>query len=219
MSTGSTIGFVSSNGLAFRDIKQSPVARQLFDPGEETESQSRRADWSIDQAAFDELLRWLDPDPEAAGQQYEIIRRKLITLFKYKGCIFPDELADETFNRVARKLPAIKPYYSSSPARYFYGVAKKIHMEYLRKKTDRPIPPLPALKEDLEESLEHLDYALSKLTRSDRELILSYYREDGRSKIDHRKALAEQMGLRLNALRLRIYRIRCQLRDYFEAKN
>jgi DNA-directed RNA polymerase specialized sigma24 family protein len=172
----------------------------------------------MDQAAFDELLDWLAPDPEAAGRQYELIRRKLITLFTYKGCVFPEDLADETFNRVARKLPAIKSHYNGNPVSYFYGVAKKICLEYVRTTTARRVPPPPDAKQDLEESLQHLDYALGKLTQADRELILSYYREDGRSKVDHRKALAKQMGLHLNALRLRVYRIRTQLRNYFETK-
>jgi hypothetical protein len=97
-------------------------------------------------------------------------------------------------------------------------VAKKIYLEYIRATAVRPAPPRPEIKEDLEESLRHLDYALSKLTEADRELILSYYREDGRCKVDHRKVLADQLGLHLNALRLRVYRIRSQLRGYFEAK-
>jgi DNA-directed RNA polymerase specialized sigma24 family protein len=210
--------FVSPNIHAQPDTVQAHVAIPIFGRGDELDPRPRSADWTIDQAAFDELLCWLDPDPETAGRQYELIRRKLITVFAYKGCAFPDELADETFNRVARKLLTIKPYYSGSPVRYFFGVAKRIYMEYLRKSHAQPIMPQSNLREDLEESLQHLENALSKLSQSDRELILNYYLEDGRSKIDHRKALAIQMGLHLNALRLRVYRIRSQLRKYLESE-
>jgi hypothetical protein len=211
MSTYSDSEFVSKS-LLF------PPAMRSFGRNQAPASQWCPSDWTIDQAAFDELLGWLDPDPEAAGRQYELIRRKLITVFTYKGCVFPEELADVTFNRVARKLPAIKPYYRGSPSRYFYGVAKKIYMEYQRNTPAQPILLHPNLKEDLEESLQRLDYALSKLTQVDRELILSYYREEGRGKIEHRKALAKQMGLHLNALRLRVCRIRSRLKKYFETK-
>ncbi|HEV7397600.1 MAG TPA: hypothetical protein VGN86_13910, partial [Pyrinomonadaceae bacterium] len=48
----------------------------------------------------------------------------------------------------------------------------------------------------------------------DRELILTYYTGSGRNKINHRRVLAEQFGLRPNALRLRVFRIRREIRDY-----
>jgi len=69
----------------------------------------------------------------------------------------------------------------------------------------------------LEELFQQLDCALSKLERADRELILNYYQKSGRSKIEHRKAIAKQVGLQLNALRLRAYRIRMQLSSILSA--
>jgi hypothetical protein len=62
--------------------------------------------------------------------------------------------------------------------------------------------------------LKQLDEALSLIPESDRELILKYYTGSGRNKINHRRALAEQFGLRPNALRLRVFRIRREIKDY-----
>lgn len=207
---------LSQDSMILFQAGQSSVARRSFDTDDELAGQESSADWTIEQFAFNELLSWLAPDPETAGQQYEVIRQKLITIFTFRGCVFPEELADETINRVTRKLPQIKPYYVGNPARYFYGVAKRVYLEHLHRVPVQKFLPTHSVQEDLEELFQRLDDALSKLEGADRELVLSYYQGDGQSKIEHRKALANQMGLSLNTLRLRIYRIRSQLRRYFK---
>ena len=63
--------------------------------------------WLLTKEAFDALLGWLDPNREVAGQKYEVIRRRLITIFSCRGCAEAEDLADETINRVASKLSAI----------------------------------------------------------------------------------------------------------------
>ncbi|MEJ7712917.1 MAG: hypothetical protein WKF84_24510 [Pyrinomonadaceae bacterium] len=50
------------------------------------------------------LLNGLDADRERAGDKYEELRRILIRFFEWRGAPFPEEQADETFNRVARRL-------------------------------------------------------------------------------------------------------------------
>src|ERR1700742_42856 len=130
--------------------------------------------WTLEQSAFNDLLKWLAPDPETAGQQYEVIRQKLITLFRCRACAFPEELADETINRVIRKLSQIKSGYIGSPASYFYCVAEKSYREYLRPAPVHKLPPLPAANEESEDLLQRLDDALSRLCPEDRELVLSY---------------------------------------------
>src|SRR5262245_21687271 len=52
---------------------------------------------------FDRLLLWLNPDRDKAGEKYEWIRKRLIKIFVCRGCNVPEELADKTINRVARK--------------------------------------------------------------------------------------------------------------------
>src|SRR6187399_22038 len=55
---------------------------------------------------FERLLDHLNADREAAGRIYEQLRRRLVRFFEGRRCAFPDEHADETLNRVARKLDA-----------------------------------------------------------------------------------------------------------------
>jgi len=207
--------YSESSMAAFR-IDQLSIANHSLHTIDRLADQESSAGWTLEHSAFHELLNWLAPDPETAGQQYEIIRQKLIALFRFRACIFPDELADETINRVVRKLPQIKSNYVGNPARYFYGVAKKVYLEYLHPMPVQKPLPAPSDEEDLEVLFQRLENALSRLEHSDRELILSYYQGEGRSKIDHRKELACQLGVSLNTLRLKIYRIRFQLRSYLQ---
>lgn len=88
---------------------------------------------TITQESFDTLLGWLDHNREIAGQKYEKIRQRLIRIFAGRGCFEAEELADETINRVTLKLPQFVETYIGEPALYFYGVADKIHHEWLGK--------------------------------------------------------------------------------------
>jgi RNA polymerase sigma factor (sigma-70 family) len=183
----------------------------------------------ITQQAFDELLNWLDADRDSAGSKYEKIRVRLIKIFACRGCCEADDLADETINRVTAKLGEIAESYSGDPALYFYGVAQKVHLEYLRKKppvqesaqagrepggqTAWPSQPV----EDVEQEYACLEKCMDRLPPENRRLVLEYYQEEKRAKIDHRKMLADQLGIAVNALRIRAHRIRLQLQQCVES--
>lgn len=172
-----------------------------------------KKDWVLTRESFEALLAWLDPDRDVAAQKYEAIRYRLIKIFACRGCLEAEDLADETINRVTSKLPGIQATYSGETARYFYGVANKIHLEYTRRK---PAPPLPDAKTDCEQAeLEYacLDRCVAKLTPENRELVLSYYQEEKHAKIEHRRHLALKLGIAANALRIRAHRIRASLQQ------
>jgi DNA-directed RNA polymerase specialized sigma24 family protein len=167
--------------------------------------------------SFERFLCWLGPDPESAGQKYESIRSRLIKMFRARRCVFPEDLADATFERVSRKLADLNTF-TGDPARYFYGVAKKIYLEYQHEIATVRRRPHYSISTDTgaqewEELLKQLDDALNTIPISDRELILKYYTGSGRNKIELRRSLAEQMGFPLNALRLRVFRIRKEIRN------
>ncbi len=54
---------------------------------------------------------------------------------------------------------------------------------------------------------------MQSLPAENRELIIEYYQEEKRAKIDRRKNLAERLGVPLNALRIRAHRIRAKLEE------
>lgn len=172
-----------------------------------------KKDWVLTQESFTALLAWLHPDPNEAGKKYEDIRRRLIKIFGCRGCCEPEDLADESINRVIIRLKDIADSFTGDPALYFYGVANKVHQEYVRRRPV-PVPPLPdAEPDDLERDYACLEKCLDTLTPANRELMIEYYREEKRAKIEHRKQLADQLGLALNALRIRAHRIRTVLQQ------
>jgi DNA-directed RNA polymerase specialized sigma24 family protein len=167
----------------------------------------------INQEEFDQLLAWLGPDREQSAQKYEWIRKRLIKIFVSRGSHTPDDLADATINRVAKKLTEIRDTFTGDPAHYFSGVAGFIWRESLRKDKPRPILPAnrPDPPSDYEEDFLCLDQCLDKLPRFERDLVIAYYQEEKHAKIENRKNLASEMGLALNALRIRACRIRANL--------
>ena len=172
--------------------------------------------WVLDEAAFERLLAWLDPERERAGRRYEDIRVRLIKIFTCRGCHESEDLADETINRVARKLAVVAETYEGDRALYFYGVAHRVYLEYLRKRPARAAVPLlsaPPERTEEERAAEEREYeclerCMGGLPAVSRDLVLQYYREEKREKIEHRKRLASRLGIGLNALRIRACRIR-----------
>jgi DNA-directed RNA polymerase specialized sigma24 family protein len=179
-----------------------------------------KRDWNLTPESFELLLEWFDPDRNQAGEKYEKIRLRLIKIFTCRGCCEADYLADETINRVTARLGEIVKTYSGDPALYFYGVAQKVHLEYMRKKTAvhessevLQSAPLAETATEIEEEYACLERCMGKLPIENRRLVLEYYQEEKRAKIDHRKKLAEQLGIAVNALRIRAHRIRLQLQE------
>jgi len=172
-------------------------------------------DWELSQEVFDALLDWLDCDREQAALKYEKIRHSLIKIFTGRGCVEPEDLADETINRVARKLKEIEKDFSGDRARYFFGVANKVHLEYLRRKPPQPMPPPSPDPDLIELQYKCLERCIDRLSEDDRELLL-YHRAEGQTESEFRKSLAKRLGIGPNALRIRVYRIRMILKECVE---
>jgi len=192
-------------------------------------STSLKKHWVLTQEAFEKLLVCLDPDRERAGEQYEHIRQSLITFFECRRSFLPEDQADETLNRVARRLAEGKEIYVENPTSYFYGVARNVlkeHWEAPESALLESLPPSKALSDDpsrlherqleqyqREQQLDCLERCLQGLPSRNRELISQYYRGETGVKIQNRKSLARTLGIPLNALRIRALRIRETLED------
>ena len=176
------------------------------------------------------LLAWLDDGTESDGETYLEMRRRLVWYFQQKRCAVPEDLADETLDRVARKLAEPGAIAGIAPARYCYIIAKFVFLED-RRRPERvnTVAAEPeslsrrAFRDRRQESdpsaeerarlLDCLDACLDQLSDVDRRLILDYYRSDERSRIEQRRVLAADLGLTANALAIRA----CRLRDTLEA--
>lgn len=172
--------------------------------------------WTLSQSSFDRLLALLDSDRNRAGQKYESLRTRLVKFFEWRACKFADNLADETLDRVARKIDTgaqIDDY-----LHYTFGVARLLYLESLKKQTKEKAAiinfPVSDNGFDEEDSqLSCLERCLRELSETNRTMILQYYCGDKQAKIDHRKKLAERLGISLNALRIKTLRIRARLEE------
>lgn len=177
--------------------------------------------------AFRRFLEWLDEGSDSGGGKYLEMRRRLASYFDRKNCLSPDELADETLNRVARRLDEEGIIESDAPAKYCYTVARFVFLENLRQTRKEPVPLDDVLlrqkdekfsapesgdeKEIKEVMLDCLEQCTGKLDSSSREIIIQYYFGKERVKIENRRALAERLGITVNALSIRACRIREKL--------
>jgi RNA polymerase sigma factor (sigma-70 family) len=164
-------------------------------------------------ASFAKLLAWLGSDPNQAAAHYEEIRRKLIRFFACRGCAEPEDLADAAIDRVNRALDRPSFQYVGDPVFYFYGVAKNVRLEYFRREARVLETPVKVDSSEQEQrNYDCLDQCLAKLAERDHKLLLDYYDYDSGGKSSRRQLLAEALGMPLNALRIRLHRLRNQLR-------
>ena len=146
----------------------------------------------------------------------------LIFFFERHGCYTPAEKADETIYRVTKKIAGGEQI-QNLPG-YCYAVARNVLHEYWKD----PGRGWAALDADLEGKMPSTDpresererhqmeqnerrvacmkKCLQRLGDEEREFITRY------CTVKNRKELAAQSGLTLNALRIRVNRIRVELR-------
>lgn len=168
--------------------------------------------------AFDKLLLWLNSDRDKAGEKYERIRLRLISIFAGRGCSDNEDLSDETINVVAARIDWLIENYQGEPALYFYGVAKKIFLEQLKRKTPPDIPPPDPAPPELEAVSSYLDQCLQELSGKERDLVVQYHQGEKQVKIQNRKRLAEEWHITRNALRIKVHHLHGQLRECIEAR-
>ena len=183
-------------------------------------------DPTLTEAAFNRLLTWLDDGVDSAGETYLEMRRRLVAYFDRRNRPAPDTLADATLNRISRTLEKSGSIETRPPQRYCYVVAKFVLLEDFRR--ERRHVPLDdvrhanaaawrpsALAEDAaaaqEQRFECLDRCLRRLKAEQRELIVEYYGDARRQRIERRRDLAARLGITMNALGIRAWRIRAAL--------
>jgi RNA polymerase sigma factor (sigma-70 family) len=193
---------------------------QIPDSNEKSDSPQTRLKrkWSLTNQAFNKLLDRFAPDRDEAAREYERVRQKLIRYFEWRTIRTAEDCADETFNRVARQINEGKQM--DDFMAYTFGVARRVALEVLREQDKESVAFDETLGSQLEpvpdpvepdERVCCFDNCLEKLTHENRRLILEYYQEERRAKIQLRQQIAERLSIPLNALRIRVHRIRISL--------
>ncbi len=187
------------------------------------DSPPNKTNQSLTQEGFDRFLICLEADRDRAGERYEDVRSGLVRFFEWRGCPYSEELADETINRVVLRLGRGEEFRDIYA--YLYGVARMVRFEAIRE-SSRERAALEALShiqtqqeegDDLQTTVQCLRQCLEKLTTGNREMLQGYYNGGKGAKIERRKHLAEKLDLPLNALRIRVFRIREKLQTCVES--
>lgn len=179
------------------------------------------AQWELTPEAFAKLLAAFSPNQEEAGQLYLSFHLKLVRFFEWKCCRDAEHLVDVTFNRVARKL--CEGQAIENVRAFSRGVAEIVLKESW-KQQDR-LAPEQAIEsisyesvddDDMRERrLKCLDECLAKQPPENRALVLDYFGQEAKAKEIH-DTMATRLGISLNALRIRVFRIREKLEKCLE---
>ena len=186
-----------------------------------TAGSGARQKWALTQEAFHKLLSSLADDPDAAGQKYLDIRNNLTRFFEWRGCPFPEDHADETINRVAKRIAEGEEI--RNPSSYCVGVARMLLLEINKERVReqqalgematalQSVPQAAPEPDQGEERIDCLRTCLKDLPSENRDLIVEYYQGEKGSKIENRKRLTERFGVPVNTLRMRALRLREKL--------
>jgi DNA-directed RNA polymerase specialized sigma24 family protein len=173
------------------------------------------------QETFDKLLLCLNSDRERAGDEYELLRLKLLEYFRSRTCLGAEELADETLNRLAKKIAEGEEV--RDILRYNYGLARWVWVEYVKRPgvnqvsfddslVGTSISPDSLLEKERQACFQ---YCLRELTDRERELIVGYWDHENQTHRDARREMAERLQISLTALRIRVSRIKSKLEACF----
>ena len=171
--------------------------------------------WTLNQTALASLIERLG---RGDAREYEVLRRKLIAFLDLRGAARPEVAADETLDRVARKLE--EGVAIESLRAYVFGVARRVLLESERRERRERIvqeawvllhrePDAPDA--ETQRRLACLDTCLRSLSAENRAIIEAYHGSAGGSLRGGRVALAARLNLSEGALRTRAHRIRNEL--------
>jgi DNA-directed RNA polymerase specialized sigma24 family protein len=174
---------------------------------------ARDAERGLTAGAFESLLARLGPDAERAGAAYEDLRRALVSFFTWRGAATPDECADETLDRLGRRLE--EGTVVDDVPRFARGIARLVLLEHWRRLEAQSVSfddiAASALvaPEPSDDTLSAcLERCLKELPAATRDLLLQYYAAEGRDRVQSRKRITRALAISESALRNRAQRAR-----------
>jgi DNA-directed RNA polymerase specialized sigma24 family protein len=173
---------------------------------------------ALTKESLEKLLLWLDQDRKIASEKYETLRLGLVRFFEWRGCVYAEDLADEVIDRVARRIAEgeeVRNIYS-----YGVGVARFVFLETMKEREKQQAVlrqlranPVRGQSPGEDAQMECLRKCLQSLPAESSGLLMAYYQDKGRNKIEARKKLAEQWGVSQQTFRMRLQRLRAKLEE------
>lgn len=178
----------------------------------------------MQQEHFKALLQVLGPEDAVAADRYRQLHQRLVRFFSLHPVSDPYILADQAMDRLARRASTAAAEIQS-PASFLFGIARLLLFEEQRRQRneEKAVDHWKLLTEQPSSAdadlLAEVELCLNRLKPEQRALILEYYGAAGREKIHHHRAMAERLGLSLNALRNRLLRARKDLDHCVRRRN
>jgi DNA-directed RNA polymerase specialized sigma24 family protein len=175
---------------------------------------ANRKSGRLTQEGLDRLLLALGENRDEAALRYERLRARLVFFFARRQFVLAESLADEALDRLATRLSTGERI--EVPESYAYGIARLVAQEEGRRSMReaeanrhyaRNISSVLDTQEE-GEIQQAMEACLSRHSEADRKLMMEYYIARGRALIDHRRQLAESLGMTPNAFRKRVFRLR-----------
>jgi DNA-directed RNA polymerase specialized sigma24 family protein len=171
---------------------------------------------------FARFLESFSPDKEEAGRLYIRLEKKLVGFFGMKGISDSTGAADETLRRAAQRLTGGADV--PSMENYCLGIARNVANEWWRRERREEVVFrrfVQSLADNSAEEVDRIEHVLKPcfegLKSKDRELLQDYCAApEGLSRAEHRRSLAEKLGLTLRALRIQVSRLRDRLEECVE---
>jgi DNA-directed RNA polymerase specialized sigma24 family protein len=168
---------------------------------------------------LDALLAALESGGGQVGERYVKLRHKLVDFFLWNRSNRPQEDADETMDRLAKRIAEGEPVVNL--ASYAQKIARLVLLESnARSRRDAAVSQFSVMlapdrsqEEGDEKTLDRLEPCLKKLPAESRALIVEYYSGNGAALIETRRQMALRLGVTPNTLRNRALRVRRELEE------
>jgi len=195
-----------------------PNHRAAEKPEELASTSASQDKWTLTQQSLEKLLANFNSDRDKAGEIYVNVRLKLLRYFERNGVKDAERYVDVTLDRVMRRLD--EGEIIAKIMAFIYTVASYVRMEawneekQLREvenemiQTTQTVQPEPVIESPRQLCL---DQCLADLPVESQKLIHDYYSGEGSARIRLRRRMAKALGIEMNALRIRVHRIRLGL--------
>jgi DNA-directed RNA polymerase specialized sigma24 family protein len=176
--------------------------------------------WQLTGETLACLLKALDPQQDAAFERYRRLQQRLIFFFMRHRSAFPEDLADEVINRLARAL--FEGRTIANLEAFALGVARMVeHEEHARiareqrslEEAERNRSAQALTSAESDDDLDIKKAALAALPPAARELLAHYHEADGAARINARQSLAREMGISMGTLRKRVFDLQTAMRN------
>ena len=173
---------------------------------------------------FARFVESLSPDEEEACQLYIRLEKKLVGFFDMKGISDSTGATNETLKRAAERLAGGADV--PDMGNYCLGIARNVAKEWWRRERREEVVFrrfVQSLTDNSTEEVNRIEHVLKPcfegLKSKDQELLQDYCSApEELSRAEHRRLLAEKLGLTLRALRIQVSRLRDRLEECVEGR-